>query len=626
MKRQRATIRRSRIPLLGFLCAGCAGLLELDEMAFVDPACTGAGCLDASMAPPAGSGGSGATAGAVSTGGSAGTTDASVGESGAHGFGGTDASGDNGDSSDSSASGGEDATNATDAMDVADAPCNSPRRDPVLYCPGLVAPCSFEEFKAAAMPLGTGGYLVEGDLLIADDAELLAHYRRVYEQRGEAAHVLPFVRQAFGAAQRRDLRFCVDSASLTAQEFDRVKAGLFAAAAAWEQIADVRFGISSGTDGSCETAGDSAVFRVSMASGAAYKILVSTPQTDPSKRVVSLGSVVLSLLDEQLQALLRHALGHVLGIGHSYVNVEGCTSVTCSHLKEHLAWAAMRHTWCADLGPDMLYPGHADAYAARAAYGAPLTVMRMGEHVIAQRLASRELFRLEGGSWVRIGPASMAVVEVDGKLFRQSEDGSRIEFLDGAQWALIGGPASHIFRCGRFLCSSDHRDGTVSRYVGLNWRSFGVSARRYDSSDARAVRLSSDGQRVELYDEFLRDWVVIGSGGGGLIYGGPRHVYATEHIGGPNALGNAQRYFFDTGRWWLAAYPARQLVRLPTGHAALTPAGDAVLWYPDGPEVIWSQIGGEYLRLDGQNELYAVAKDGTVFVYESGKWSSLGAP
>jgi hypothetical protein len=407
MKRQRAMIRGSKITLLGFLCAGCVGVFDLDEMTFEDPACTGAGCVDGSMGPPAGSGGSGATAGAVSTGGSAGTgaiggaggatgaTGGSGGNSGALGVGGTEGSGDFADSGDSSAGGDAD---ATDAADSADAGCNSPRRDPVLYCPGLsVAPCSFEEFKAAAVPFGTG-YLVEGDLLIADDAELLAHYRRVYEPRGEAAHVLPVIRQAFSAAQKHDLRFCVDRPSLNATEFDRVKAGLFAAAAAWEQIADVSFGILSGTDGSCDTAGDSAVVRVSIAPGAAYKLLVSTPEMDVSRRVVSLGSVVLSLLDEQLQALLRHALGHVLGIGHSYANVEGCTSVTCNRMKEHLAWAGMRHTWCADLGLDMLYPGQADAFAVRQAYGAPLTVMRSGERVIAQRLASRELFRLEGAA------------------------------------------------------------------------------------------------------------------------------------------------------------------------------------------------------------------------------------
>jgi hypothetical protein len=287
----------------------------------------------------------------------------------------------------------------------------------------------------------------------------------------------------------------------------------------------------------------------------------------------------------------------------------------------------MRHTWCAHPAPDWLFPGDADATALRSLYGAPLDVVRSGHAVIAQKPSSRELYRLEAGGWTQIGAASRRIVDVDGSLYRLSDNGDRVELYsaeDGGLWTAIGGMAGDILRCGRFLCSIDPRTGVLYRYGNPAWSRLGAPARRYDSMDSMAIRVIPDGRGVEIYDEAASSWKLIGFTAG-LLYAGPRYAYATEPEANTN-FGNLWRWDPQTGGWGLVAIAARQFVETAEGLAAVTSTGDAVWWLPFEPPTPWMQIGGEYLRIAGRQELYAVAADGTVLRFLNGNWTSLGAP
>jgi hypothetical protein len=186
---------------------------------------------------------------------------------------------------------------------------------------------------------------------------------------------------------------------------------------------------------------------------------------------------------------------------------------------------------------------------------------------------------------------------------------------------VVGGPAAHILRCGRFLCSIDSQVGTLSRYDGVTWNYFAGPARRYDSTDSLAVRITWDGQRVEVYDESAATWSYVGNQAG-LLYGGPRFVYATDPMSSANALGNLFRFDFGLGSWSLAGLPARHFHRTASGLAAVSWAADAV-WFAADSAGGWRQIGDAFQRIDGRKELYGM-NNGAVFVYRADAWSLLG--
>jgi hypothetical protein len=630
--------RRGTGVLIALYAGGCSQVLGLDGVEYEDR------CLSAC--------GSGANATTDSGSGSTGHS-ASGGERGNRGSSDTDSGWDaeakdgenqggsrgNPDTGRDSADGTADADalmDAGDASDGGDADCTRTPVAPMAGCPGVsAAPCDFDDFKASAGRLptgmsGAGAFVVEGDLVFHDEQSLRAHYDRFHGEPARASFTPPSLNVAWSADQKRRLRYCIDASSF-GEDYSRVRDAMYAAAAAWEQIADIRFLNVATADSRCSLPDPAILFRIVHAVDIPAGILAFDPSAPVAERQIRVGTAALSRVDHSLQAAFRHALGHVLGLDHAHFPWStSCSSGACSDFEQQVRWSAMRHDWCSyEPTPDWHFPGQVDATAVVAAYDDSTSVVRVGAEIYARALTSREVHRYVGGGWTNVGPASRGLAATDGSLFRLTADGDRIEILGPAddRWRPIGGPAGRILRCGGFLCSIDPLNGALSRFENDGWRPLAGLARRYDSTDSELVRVTASGSSIERYDESSRSWVWIG-GEAGQLYVGPVSIYATT----PRIMDDLaperipHRFDPNTGRWPPLGGPGRHFLGIDEGFVGAVPAMDEVWMLTDPTTGNWQRIGDEFLRIEGRRELFGVKLDGTIWRFENGTWSNLGRP
>ncbi len=179
---------------------------------------------------------------------------------------------------------------------------------------------TFEEYiQTLRRECGPGGkFLVDGDVAIAD-VKLL---REFFEDRIQGAHpdsgVVPPV--VWPTQQQRALIYCVSDAF--GGQHDKVVADMEAATGAWEQVANVHFDHDVAQDAACNAGNDAVVFDVNPVDvGADYLARAFSPGEPRADRNIYVDVAALALdpaQELQLAGLLRHELGHALGLRHDH--------------------------------------------------------------------------------------------------------------------------------------------------------------------------------------------------------------------------------------------------------------------------------------------------------------------
>ncbi len=188
---------------------------------------------------------------------------------------------------------------------------------------GATAPMSFEEFLAQTYkePWEGGVYIYNGDTPASSIDELKeAHRQMVEQQQGLAINLLSGgVTDNWGASQKLNLRYCIGS-SFGTRKTDIVNA-MNAAAAAWEQYAQVDFIYASDQDANCTASNTNVVFDVNQVSGQPYSARAFFPSYPRASRNVYVDTSAYTAGDP-LPALLMHELGHALGFRHEHTRPE----------------------------------------------------------------------------------------------------------------------------------------------------------------------------------------------------------------------------------------------------------------------------------------------------------------
>jgi hypothetical protein len=198
------------------------------------------------------------------------------------------------------------------------------------------SPLDWDEFQAQAYrEPDTGIYVVNGDEPAADEGELAELYRRYLDSQRLADGVgvarepsivnrVNGVDDRWSASQAMSLTFCVARKSFGSR-YDAAVAAMDQAAAAWEGVARVHFVHASSVDGNC-TARSGVVFDVRQVCTGQYLARAFFPSTARRGRELLIDCTAFGAIPPwTLAGVLRHELGHALGLRHEHTRPEAGT-------------------------------------------------------------------------------------------------------------------------------------------------------------------------------------------------------------------------------------------------------------------------------------------------------------
>jgi predicted Zn-dependent protease len=151
---------------------------------------------------------------------------------------------------------------------------------------------------------------------------------------------------------RSNLSYCVASAAFGGQ-YATIVSAMHNAAAAWENVANVRFVHLDVFDDDCTTENDDVVFDVGVSSplseaASARAFLPTTSRTNRRLLLNDGGTGYGTWSARELVRILVHELGHVLGLRHEFPrSVEVGEDGRCTEV-ELLRASVMQYDWCGD--------------------------------------------------------------------------------------------------------------------------------------------------------------------------------------------------------------------------------------------------------------------------------------
>lgn len=195
-------------------------------------------------------------------------------------------------------------------------------------------PVTWEVFRATAEREADAPhrFIVDGDLALSSEAELRAHYDAWLEQEfdaslgGSALTVLTALGAdvIWPAAQRNNLTYCVSNG------FGSRKAAMVTAMGqatkSWSDRIGVTFRYVPAQDASCTSSNPNVLFNVGLSSTGSFFGVSFFPNDTRSNRQLLVTSAAFTTTSggRDLQGILRHETGHILGFRHEHIHIS-CT-------------------------------------------------------------------------------------------------------------------------------------------------------------------------------------------------------------------------------------------------------------------------------------------------------------
>lgn len=187
---------------------------------------------------------------------------------------------------------------------------------------------SFQEFAASTYRDVDGSYIVNGDEVISNRADLRAFYDRLIGPDtltdGLIVNTVSGADDKWSASQVSNLTYCV-STKFGSRHAD-VVAAMQSGAGLWEAASSkIDFVYVSSADGNCTTRNKSVVFSVEPVQTSQYIARAFFPSTPDRQQNVLIDDSIWSSGSWTPTNILGHELGHVLGFRHEHTRPESGT-------------------------------------------------------------------------------------------------------------------------------------------------------------------------------------------------------------------------------------------------------------------------------------------------------------
>ena len=196
-------------------------------------------------------------------------------------------------------------------------------------------PVSWDEFRASAhrQSFAPYPYIVDGDIALYDEQALRRHYDAwladAYASQAGNGSALT-VRNVMGAdviwpsSGRNALTYCISNSF--GQNKANVVAALGRATRSWSDHAGVRFIYRPDQDAACTSTNNNVVFNVGPSASPDFFAVSFFPDDARTNRQLLITDAAFTTTagGRDLQGILRHETGHILGFRHEHIHIN-CT-------------------------------------------------------------------------------------------------------------------------------------------------------------------------------------------------------------------------------------------------------------------------------------------------------------
>jgi hypothetical protein len=187
---------------------------------------------------------------------------------------------------------------------------------------------SYQEFAASTYRDVDGAYIVNGDEVISNKAELREFYQLLLDPApltdGLIVNTVNNVDDKWSTSQVGNLTYCV-STKFGARHADVVNA-MASGAALWESASSqIDFVYVGSADGNCTTRNKSVVFSVEPVQTSQYIARAFFPSTPDRQQNVLIDDSIWTSGSWTPTNIIGHELGHVLGFRHEHTRPEAGT-------------------------------------------------------------------------------------------------------------------------------------------------------------------------------------------------------------------------------------------------------------------------------------------------------------